>query len=76
MKFQLLGKTLLSELHWELGKNRYFRLGNPEQIMNVQDAKQTKRFWCHLYMAQVVLIIASFDILVSIEEKCLTRTII
>jgi hypothetical protein len=42
MKFQLLGKTLLSELHWELGKNRYFRLGNPEQIMNVQDAKQTK----------------------------------
>jgi hypothetical protein len=44
--------------------------------MKVQDTKQTKRFECHLDRAQVVLIIRSFDILVSIKQKCLTITII
>jgi hypothetical protein len=44
--------------------------------MNVQGPKQTNRFDCHLDMAQVVLIITSFDILVSIKQKCLTIRII
>ena len=42
--------------------------------MNVQGPKQTKRFECHLDMAQLVLIITSFGILVSIKQKCLTIT--
>ena len=44
--------------------------------MNVQDPKQTKRLECQLDMAQLVLIIRSFDILVSIKQKCLTMIII
>jgi len=40
--------------------------------MNAQNPKQTKRLECHPDMTQVVLIVSSFDMRVSIKQKCLT----
>jgi hypothetical protein len=40
--------------------------------MNAQNPKQTKRLECHPDMTQVVLIVSSFNMRVSIKQKCLT----